>query len=353
MKKMQEYIIKGNRIFVGLEDSKKTWKVCVRCNRMIVHETGMPAEYEVLQGYLMNHYPECTITLMYEAGFHGFWLHDLLEEDGIECIVTPANKVTCAKDDRVKTDKRDARRLAQNLENGDYVSCQVPDRERREDRQISRTLSQVQKDITLEKNRIRRFLEYHGLDRGLPSGAWKDRDYLTLRNMSLNPSLRVSLNAYLRILTELLAVKKDLLRELRALCDKERYKVGVHAKKSCPGIGWLTAIRLTLEWGEMRRFPTGKHIASFAGLTSREYSSGETVHRGRITGQSSEYVRSWLIECTWRAIRKDPVLLAKFNAVWQNSGSKKKGIVAAARKLAVRLWAIETSGQSYCIGVVE
>ena len=298
MRKMQEYIVKGNRIFVGLEDSKKTWKVCVRCDRMIVHETSMPAEYEILQAYLMNRYPECTITVMYEAGFQGFWLHDLLEEDGIDCIVTPANKVTCAKDDRVKTDKRDARRLAQNLENGDYVSCHVPDRERREDRQISRTLSQVQKDITVEKNRIRRFLEYHGLDRGLPAGAWTDRDYLALKDRDLALSLRVSLNAYLRILTELLAVKKDLLKELRALCDKERYKVGVRAKKSCPGIGWLTAIRLSLEWGDMRRFSTGKHIASFSGLTSREYSSGDTVHRGRITGQSSEYIRSWLIECT-------------------------------------------------------
>jgi transposase len=353
MRKMQEYIVKGNQIFVGLEDSKKTWKVCVRCDRMIVHETSMPAEYEILQAYLMNRYPECMITVMYEAGFHGFWLHDLLEEDGIDCIVTPANKVTCAKDDRVKTDKRDARRLAQNLENGDYVSCHVPDRERREDRQISRTLSQVQKDITVEKNRIRRFLEYHGLDRGLPAGAWTDCDYLKLKDMGLDPSLRVSLNAYLRILAELLAVKKNLLKELRALCDKERYKVGVRTKKSCPGIGWLTAIRLTLEWGEMRRFPTGKHIASFAGLTSREYSSGDTVHRGRITGQSSEYVRSWLIECTWRAIRKDPVLLAKFNAVWRNSGSKKKAIVAVARKMSVRLWALETIGKPYCIGVVE
>ena len=94
----------------------------------------MLAKYEVLQAYLMNRYPDCEITVMYEAGFQGFWLHDLLEDDGVKCIVTPPNKVTQAKDDRVKTDKRDARRLAQNLENGDYVSCHVPDRERREDR---------------------------------------------------------------------------------------------------------------------------------------------------------------------------------------------------------------------------
>jgi transposase len=353
MRKMQEYIVKGNKIFIGLEDSKKTWKLCVRCDHMIVQETSMPAKYEVLQTYLLNRYPDCEITVMYEAGFQGFWLHDLLEDDGIKCIVTPPNKVTIAKDDRVKTDKRDARRLAQNLENGDYVSCHVPDRERREDRQISRTLSQIQKDITATKNRIRRFLDYHGLNGRLKTGAWHDKDYLTLAGLALPYSLKVSLDIYLHLLREQLSAKKKLSGELRALCEKERYKAGVQAKSSSPGIGWYTAIRLTLEWGDMSRFPTGKHIASFSGLTSREYSTGETVRRGRITGQSSEYVRAWLIECAWRASRKDPVLLNKFNRVWRNSGSKKKAIVAVARKLTVRLWALENLGQTYCIGVVE
>ena len=354
MRKMQEYIVKCNRIFVGLEDSKRTWRVCVRCNGMIVHETSMPAKYEVLRSYLERGYPECAVTVMYEAGFQGFWLHDLLAGDGYRCIVTPANKVTQAKDERVKTDKRDARRLAKNLENGDYVSCHVPDRERREDRQISRTLDQLQKDITATKNRIRRMLDYHGLNDGLKAGAWTDTDYLKLAEIKgLSHSLTVSLEMYLRLLREQLSIKKELLEELKALCEKERYAVGVTSKKSCPGIGWLTAIRLTLEWGDMRRFPTGKHIASFSGLTSREYSTGDTVRRGRITGQSSEQVRAWLIECAWRAVKKDPVMLTKFQTVWRNSGSKKKAAVAVARKLAVRLRAIETRNEPYCIGIVQ
>jgi len=165
-------------------------------------------------------------------------------------------------------------------------------------------------------------------------------------------SLKVSLDMDLCLLEKQLTIKKELLQELRALCEKERYKAGVTIKKSCPSIGWLTAIRLTLEWGEMSRFPTGKHIASFTGLTSSEYSTGETIRRGRITGQSSEFVRSWLIECAWRAIRRDRVLLYKFKRVWKNSGSKKKAIVAVARKLAVRLWALETKNQTYSVGVV-
>jgi transposase len=353
MRKMQEYIVKGNRIFIGLEDSKRTWKLCVRCEGMVVDETSMPTDYGNLHTYLTNRYPECEITVLYEAGFQGFWLHDLLVEDGFTCIVTPANKVTQAKDDRVKTDKRDARRLAKNLENGDYVSCQVPDRERREDRQISRTLSQVQEEITRLKNQIRRFLDFHGLNDGLKTGAWTDADYRALADFNLSHSLKASLDVYLQLLESCFAAKKKLREELHALCKKERYATAVRVKSSTPGIGWLTAIRLTLEWGDMSRFRTGKHIASFTGLTSSEYSTGETIRRGRITGQSSEQVRSWLIECAWRAVIKDPALLDKYRRVKQNSGSAKKAIVAVARKLAVRLWALETTGNPYMIGVVR
>jgi transposase len=163
MKKIQEHIVKGKGIFVGLEDSKSTWRICVRSEGMIVDETGMPTEYLNLRNYLKSRYPGCTIRLMYEAGFGGFWLHDQLEADGIDCIVTPPNKVTQEKVNRVKTDRVDARRLSKNLENRDYRSCHVPDLELREDRQISRTLVMIQKDIIRVKNRIRRFFDFHGL----------------------------------------------------------------------------------------------------------------------------------------------------------------------------------------------
>ena len=353
MRKMQEFIVKDNRIFVGLEDSKRTWKLCVRCDHQVVHKTSMPTDYDNLRSYLKKRYPGCEIKVMYEAGFHGFWLHDLLEADGIDCIVTPPNKVTQEKDNKVKTDKRDAHRLSRNLENRDYVSCCVPDRERREDRQISRTLDQTQKNITATKNRIRRFLDYHGLNGGLKNGGWSLSDYMNLKSLRLSYSMKISLDTHLRLLEELEDMKSQLKKELKSLCDKERYQKMVNSKKNCSGVGWLSAIRFTLEWGELSRFKTRKKFSSYTGLTSREYSTGDTIRRGRITGQSSERVRSWLIQCAWRAIRIDPVLLAKYSAVLKNSGSKKKAIVAVARKLALRMRAMELANETYCIGVIE
>lgn len=171
MRKKQDFIVKGKRLLVGLEDSKGTWKLCVRCEGMIVHETSMPAEYDALWAYLRRRYPACRIQVMYEAGFGGFWLHDRLQSEGIECIVTPPHTVTQEKVRVVKADKVDARRLARNLESDDYRRCHVPDKERREDRQMSRTLSQIQRDIVRIKNRIRKFLDFHGLNGLLPAGA--------------------------------------------------------------------------------------------------------------------------------------------------------------------------------------
>jgi len=353
MRKIQDYILKDNKIYVGLEDSKRTWKLCIRSDGMIVHETSMPADYDNLKRYLGGCYPGCRIQVIYEAGFSGFWLHDLLMRDEIDCVVTPANRVTVAKVNKIKTDKRDARRLAKNLENGDYVRCHVPDAERREDRQLSRTLEQIQRDIIRAKNRIRRFLDFHGLNGDMKHGNWYSSDYRKLRELPLQGSLKVCLDSYLHILDELEETKAAFQKELSLLCKKERYAQSVNAKKSIPGIGLLTAIRLTLEWGEMSRFPSGKHIASFTGLTSREYSTGDSIRRGRITGHGSESVRSWLIQSSWRALRLDPALLEKFQKVWKNSGSKKKAIVAIARKMAVRMRAIELSQYHYCTSVVE
>ena len=118
MKERRNYILRNEKVFVGLEDSKKTWSLCVRSGGVIVHETSMPAQYAVLRNYFNNKFPKCQIEVMYEAGFRGFELHDQLEADGWQCVVTPPHTVTEEKCQRKKNDRTDCRRLAKNLEKG-------------------------------------------------------------------------------------------------------------------------------------------------------------------------------------------------------------------------------------------
>lgn len=357
MEKRSEFILKGEEIFVGLEDSKKTWKVCVRNRGVVVNEASMPANYEALRNYFNNKFPGCRIQVIYEAGFSGFDLHDQLLADDWECVVTPPHTVTQEKCNKQKNDRIDCRRLAKNLENGDYRTCFVPDKELREDRQISRTYGQVQKDIVRVCNRIRRTLEFHGLDKLLPSGRWSGAAYQHLKQrlegMKISRSLEISFGVMIRELENLRQLQKELLLELRNLGKSDRYRKSVDLLKSAPGIGILTATRLTLEWGDMSRFQRKEAFASFLGLIPSDYSSGEQERRGHITKQGNRWVRSWLVEAAWRAIKYDPVLLDKFRRVLSRSGSKKKAIVAVARKLAMRLRWVLLEGKPYEIGIVS
>ena len=87
-------------------------------------------------------------------------------------------------------------------------------------------------------------------------------------------------------------VTKRLLKQMNNLAQKERYEKAVSIIRSIPGVGRLTAIRLVLEWGEDigESIKSGKSLACFAGLTQSEYSTGDTVRRGRITGQGAVVV---------------------------------------------------------------
>lgn len=357
MRKVQDYVVKGKDVFVGIEDSKKSWKLCVRSGRQVVHETSMPAIYENLLGYLRHKFPECRIHAMYEAGFSGFNLHDDLEREGIHCIVTPPHTVTTEKVQKQKNDRIDCRRLSKNLENNDYGSCFVPSRELREDRQISRLYGQIHGNIVMVKNRIRRGLEFHGLDKHFPAGPWNDSQYKELHGqleqLGLSASLLFCFSLLLSELDQLRQHKAAIVKKLRSLAWSERYRDQVRIIESVPGIGLFTAIRLALEWGDVRRFKRKEQFSCFLGLIPGEFSSGEQERKGHITKQGNRSVRRWLVECAWMCIRKDPVMLGKYNAVVHNTGSGKKAIVAVARKLALRIRSLIITNQPYLVGVLE
>jgi transposase len=354
-RKMINYIVKGKKVFVGLEDSKRTWKLSVRCEDMEVHYTSFKANYSVLREYLKNKYPECDITVIYEAGFKGFGLYDKLTEDGIKCVVTPPSKVTQEKSSRIKTDKIDARRLAIVLEKNDYKSCSVPDPERREDRQVSRSLVHIQGEIIRTKNRIRKFFDFNGYAEVFPAGAWTEKDYTEARSTPLPESLKIVLDGYFDLLDKLMKVQKVYHKKVMDLAKKDRYKDAVRIVNSVAGIGKLTAIRLVLEWGEDMgtRFKAGKSLACFSGLTQSEYSTGDTIRKGRITRLGRGVIRAWLVQCAWVCIKKDPAMLKAFQRIAANTGSKKKAIIAIARKMVVRIWTCLHTNTEYCIGVVE
>jgi len=340
---------------MGLEDSKRTWKICVRSEKMIVHEASMPAKYPVLQSYIGNNFPECRVHVVYEAGFKGFNLYDALTADGHRCIVVPPHTVQQAKCARVKNDRIDAALLAKNLENGDCKECRVPNKEQRIDRQAVRTLRSVKDHIIGIKNEIRRFLEFHGIETGIEAKDWNDGQYKYLRTLEFNSELRLILaENYLDMLDFLWVREKRLKAKLKALRQKPRYAAAIERAASIPGVGELTATRVVLELGEdFSRFQTGAAIAAFVGLGGTEYSTGESIRRGGITRQGSAQIRAWLIQCAWMAIRRDPALMKFYLRIRRNTGVAQKAITAVARKLIIRMRSCIVNNVDYIVGVLE
>lgn len=355
-RKMVNGLLESQEIFVGLEDSKKTWKICIRSDKRIVHQTHMPAQYEVLRSFFERTFPNCKIHVVYEAGFRGFNLYDDLVSDGYDCIVVPPHTVHQEKCLRVKNDTIDARLLAKNLEDGNCKSCYVPDKERRHDREIVRTLNAVDKELKRVKNRIRKKLDFHNIKTEITATAWHNGHYRHIQG--LIPSMPEPLQFIYKMLFEqfdlYLAQQKELRLRLLALGKKERYARAFEIAKSLPGIGGLTAIRLILELGEdFRRFGSGSEIASFVGLGGTEYSTGESVKRGGITKQGSRTIRSWLIQNAWVAIRYDTALQKFYTQVRRNTGQSQKAIVAVARKLITRLRCCIVNDTEYVFGVAQ
>ena len=101
-----------------------------------------------------------------------------------------------------------------------------------------------------------------------------------------------------------------------------------------------------LEIGDFERFESGDRLAAYLGLTPSQYSSGENTRLGRITKSGKRHLRATLIESAWTAIKKDPSLRQKYERIKARSGSK-RSIVAIARNLVIRLWAMLKKRQEY------
>jgi transposase len=106
----KEILVRGREVFIGVDVHKESWHVTVRVEEEEVFHGGIPSQYHALQKLLV-HFKDCKIKVAYEAGPCGFWLYDRLTEDRIETIVVPPSLIPIESGNKVKTDKRDSRKL--------------------------------------------------------------------------------------------------------------------------------------------------------------------------------------------------------------------------------------------------
>jgi len=235
----------------------------------------------------------------YEAGPTGFDTFRQLTELGVHCDVIAPSLIPRRPGDRIKTDRRDATKLAQLYRAQELTAINVPTAEQEADRDLVRAREQIRRDLMVARHRLAKFLIRHGhIFRA--GRRWTDRFWRWLKGISFeHPSAQATFEHYQLQVQLLMERKIDLTQMIEQLAQTEPYRDAVARLTCIRGIGVLAAMVLLTEIRDFRRFGHPRQFMSFVGLVPCEYSSGHKQKRGHITKAGNSHVRRILVEAAW------------------------------------------------------
>jgi len=337
-KNIKNYV-KNKKVFCGIDIHNYHWNLCYICDGEVMEKIRIIGDWKKLKSHTEQLYGSArSVHFVYEAGFSGFYLYRYLRACGYRCTITPPNRVL-RSGNKVKTDKRDATKLAQFLSIGLLKKVFVPPVSAESDRQLLRVREGYQKKLTRVKNQIKSHLHLYGVKWPSEEGnKWTKKYIMWLKGLEFEQkNLRFILDHYIAEYQFLRDQIATLTRQIRKLSRNDPYQVHFKRLVACKGIGLITAMTFLLELHEMTRFASAEQFCSYLGLTPSQYSSGEHVRLGHITREGNSHIRRVLVESAWTVIRYDPFLKEKYDRIRAKGTNGKKAIVAVARSLAVRL----------------
>lgn len=346
-------VARDREVWMGIDDHKRRFSVVVigEEDEVLTEET-LDKSQEHLDG-LVERLPGCTIHAVYEAGATGYRMLRWLEEAGVEdARMTPPAMVPTRYGDQVKTDRRDALKLAKYLKSGLLETVHDHGQEGYADRELVRSRKQLVQQRSDLCRQIRSKLLFHGIEvpEALKSSGWSGE---FLEWLEGGPSERERLNAILASFVEtyhhLTGEIQRLEGEIREMAKEPRYAEKVERLRTAPGVGLITAMTLLVEVGAIERFDNCEQFASYLGLVPSERSSGERTSKGSLVDSGNKRAQSALVEASWQAIGKDDRLREVYERIKSRSGEDgaKIAIVAVARRLGLALRAMLRDGRDY------
>lgn len=341
----------GITIFVGMDVHKKSWSIAPFTNQTALKRfTLSPPSTEKLAESLMKQYPGAIFKCCYEAGFSGFWAQRELEELGIETIIVNAADIPQSdKDQKRKTDGRDASKIARELRSGNLEGIFIPSTAAIADRSIVRFRDQLVKDERRVKQRIKMHLHFTGkkLDCDQLNWSQKKIDLLKKHAEELND---VYLLLAIKQLSDLKKTKLEVTKKIKDLSRSKGYSKISYLLQSIPGISVLGSMILMTELVTLSRFSNLDQLCSYTGLVPDVRNSGDIERVIGITRRSNKRLRTFLIESAWIAIRHDPALTIAYTK-YANRMKGQKAIVKIARKLLNRIRYVWLNETPYTCGV--
>ena len=327
---------KRQKIFIGIDVHSKSWDVTCVTHKGYCRSFNQPPSAEALIAFLRREFPEAEYHAVYESGFTGFSTYYALTDVGIHTIVTNAADVpTTQKEQLLKTDRRDSRKLAESLRSDGLNGIHVRAVEDLDDRSLVRIRKTFKREEAATKVRIRHLLHSNGVE--IPeqySRRWTLAFTAWLRNEArlLGPSR----NSLLILLDHLEVLHREVLAAGRAvsrMIRSEKYTEPLCRLMTVPGIGINFAVVLLTEIGDFNRFPNERGFACALGLIPMCHDSGESVSHGKKIFRGNRMIGSMMIEAAWRAVAKDAALNAYHHKCCQRMRST-TAIVKVARRMS-------------------
>lgn len=305
---------------------------------------------------------DVRLRVCFESGYDGFWLARFLIDRGIDVwVLDPTSFLVSRRGRRVKTDRIDVEAMVFTLKAyllGDKSVCRpvrIPTPEEEDAKRVTRERTHLVKERTRHVNRIRALLNLHGVRqvRGLWGGQWKNwlGKLITGDGRPLGTFLSRELSRQLERLQIVHEQLKALEIERKALTAGPGEMIPHGDKitilKSISGVGEIGATVLVTEVFH-RTFKNRRHLASYLGLSPSPYASGDVNRDQGISKAGNKQARVLLVELAWCWLRYQPesTLARWYQTTFAANGgrSRKLGIVALARKLAIALWHFVENG---------
>jgi transposase len=239
------------------------------------------------------------LRVCYEAGPTGYGLARQLSSMGISCQVIAPSLIPKAPGDKVKTDRRDARRLTRLYRAGELVAIRIPTSREEAVRDLCRERADLVEDRTRARNRLGKFLLRHGrIWRG--GSTWSIAHWQWLNTLSFDDKTLTTTYSHYRATVMARDAAVDAMdTELRVYFEQEPFGEAVLRMAAYRGVDRLGALVLAAEVGDFRRFARSETFCGFTGLVPSEYSSGGSTHRGRLTKAGNAHLRHQLVESAW------------------------------------------------------
>jgi transposase len=350
-------------VTVGLDVHARSIRLAAVRAEELLEERTLPYDEEAVERVLRR-WP--VVRCCYEAGPTGFGLYRHLVERGVDCQVVAPGLVPTRAGDRVKTDPRDARKLARLLAGGLLEPIHVPSPELEAVRDLVRAREDARLDRMRDRQRLSKFCLRHG--RMLPTSSWTvvPRKWLGEQRFEFTAQQQ-TFDTYLHAVDLVDRRIETLERAIRESAEQGPCLELVARLRCLRGIDTLTALALAAEIDDFSRFQSAEQFMAFVGLVPSERSSGERRRQGSITKVGNAHVRRLLVEAAWHARRRPKVgyqlarrqrgqdalvverawrCQQRLYQRWQRMAGRgkphQKIVVACARELAGFVWAIAT-----------